>query len=230
MDALKSEAILRADHLGRSLPTKVLVDNVSFEVPPGQVLAITGASGSGKTSLLRLLNRLDEPTSGTVYFEGLDYRRIPTRELRRKIGLVTQRPFLFPGTVADNLRFGPAQRGETVSNEAIDQLLKMVGLEGYGSRSITNLSGGEAQRVSFARTMANSPTVLLLDEPTSSLDEDSRGEVEVLIQKTVQTQSLPCVLVTHDMAQAIRLADRALILEAGRVARYGPVAEVLHVH
>lgn len=228
MHADRSAVILRADHLGRAVAAKVLVDDVSFELPAGQVLAITGPSGSGKTSLLRLLNRLNEPTSGTVYFEDVDYRTIPTGDLRRKIGLVTQRPFLFPGTIADNLRFGPSQRGETVSDETIDHLLCLVGLQGYGSRNITNLSGGEAQRVSFARTMANSPTILLLDEPTSSLDEASRGEVEVLIQKTVRTQSLTCVLVTHDTAQAVRLADRALLLQGGRVVRHGLVTEVLH--
>ena len=230
MGAQKPEAILRADHLGRSVTTKVLVENVSFELAAGRVLAIAGPSGSGKTSLLRLLNRLDEPTAGTVYFEGADYRTIPPRELRRKIGLVTQRPFLFPGTVADNLRFGPAQRGESVSAGTIAQLLSHVGLEGYAARSVSNLSGGEAQRVSFARTLANSPAVLLLDEPTSSLDEASREGVETLIQKTVGSQNLTCVLVTHDLQQAIRLAEFALVLQSGRVVGFGPVNEVLHAH
>ena len=124
-----------------------------------EVLAITGPSGSGKTSLLRLLNRLDEPTSGTVFVEGQDYRGIEPRELRRKLGLVTQRPYLFPGTVADNLRFGPAQRGVTLGPEAIEELLTQVGLKHYAGRDVANLSGGEAQRVSVARTLANSPLV-----------------------------------------------------------------------
>jgi putative ABC transport system ATP-binding protein len=194
------------------------------------VLAIAGPSGSGKTSLLRLLNRLDEPTAGTVYFEGFDYRSIAARELRRKIGLVTQRPFLFPGTVADNLRFGPAQRGESISVQKIDELLRRVGLEGYSSRTVTNLSGGEAQRVSFARTLANSPSVLLLDEPTSALDEESRVGVEAVIRNTVVDSNLTCVLVTHDMSQAVRLAQSALVLDSGRVARYGLITEVLHAY
>jgi len=228
MDFVKSDVILQADHLGRSLPGKMLVDDVSFALPAGRVVAITGPSGSGKTSLLRLLNRLDEPSSGTVYFEQADYKTIPPRLLRRKIGLVTQRPFLFPGTIAENLRFGPAQRGEVLSQAEIDQLLQQVGLEDYSSRNVSNLSGGEAQRVSFARTLANSPVILLLDEPTSSLDEASRQEVELLIQRTVRDQHLTCVLVTHDVAQALRLADVALVLEAGRVTRLGPVNEVLH--
>ena len=170
--------ILRAEHLGRSVQDKVLVEDANFELRKGEVLAITGPSGSGKTSLLRLLNRLDEPTFGTVFVEGVDYRTIEPRELRRKLGLVAQRPYLFPGTVADNLRFGPAQRGQTLSPEAVEQLLAQIGLKDYAGRDVANLSGGEAQRVSVARTLANSPLALLLDEPTSALDEAAKHEVE----------------------------------------------------
>ena len=143
-----------------------------------------------------------------------DYRNIEPRELRRKLGMVTQRPYLFPGTVADNLRFGPAQRGETLPSEAIEELLAQVGLKDYAGRDVANLSGGEAQRVSVARTLANSPLVLLLDEPTSALDEAAKLEVESAIQKVVRDQGLTCVMVTHDVAQAARLAGRALVLES----------------
>ena len=103
-----------------------------------------------------------------------------------------------------------------------------MGLKGYASRNVANLSGGEAQRVSVARTLANSPLVLLLDEPTSALDETSKREVESTIQTIVRDQGLTCILVTHDTAQAARLAERALVLESGRVARNGPTNEVLH--
>ena len=219
--------ILRAEHLGRTVRDKVLIQDATFELQKGEVLAITGPSGSGKTSLLRLLNRLDEPTAGTVLVEGQDYRNIEPRELRCKLGLVTQRPYLFPGTVADNLRFGPAQRGVTLGPGAIEELLTQVGLKHYAGRDVANLSGGEAQRVSVARTLANSPLVVLLDEPTSALDEASKLEVESAIQKVVQSQGLTCVVVTHDVAQAARLAGRALVLESGRVVRDGPAEEVL---
>jgi putative ABC transport system ATP-binding protein len=175
-----------------------------------------------------LLNRLDEPTSGTVYVEGTDYRQIAPRELRRKLGMVNQRPYLFPGTVEQNLQFGPLQHGETLPQEAVEQLLERVGLKGYAGRNVANLSGGEAQRVSVARTLANSPLVLLLDEPTSALDEASKAEVESTIQSIVRDQGLTCILVTHDTAQASRLAKRALLLAAGRILRDGPVNEVLH--
>jgi putative ABC transport system ATP-binding protein len=219
--------VLRTDHLGRVVGDKVLVADASFQVATGEVVAIVGPSGAGKSSLLRLLNRLDEPTSGTVYVEGVDYKQIPPQELRRKLGMVTQRPFLFPGTVADNLRFGPAQRGKTLSDEEVARLLERVGLKDYATRDVANLSGGEAQRVSVARTLANSPLVLLLDEPTSALDQASKLEVEALLQEIVRDHKLTCVMVTHDVAQAARLADRALVMEAGRIVREGAVREVL---
>jgi putative ABC transport system ATP-binding protein len=219
--------VLRAEHLGRTVRDKILVEDANFELQKGEVLAITGPSGSGKTSLLRLLNRLDEPTSGTVFVEGADYRQIEPRELRRKLGMVTQRPYLFPGSVADNLRFGPAQRGETLPPETIEELLTQVGLKDYSGREVANLSGGEAQRVSVARTLANSPLALLLDEPTAALDEAAKLEVESAIQKVVRHEGLTCVIVTHDVAQAARLAERALVVEHGRIVRFGPVGEVL---
>jgi len=220
--------ILRTEHLGRVVNDKILVEDATFELQSGEVLAIVGPSGSGKSSLLRLLNRLDEPTSGTVYLEAIDYRQIAPRDLRRKLGLVNQRPYLFAGTVEENLRFGPAQRGESLPQDAINQLLARVGLKGYASRNVANLSGGEAQRVSVARTLANSPLVLLLDEPTSALDETSKREVESAVQNIVRDHGLTCVLVTHDTAQASRLAERALLLEAGRIVRAGRIEEVLH--
>lgn len=220
--------VLRAENLGRSVPDKVLVSGATFEVRKGETLAIVGPSGSGKSSLLRLLNRLDEPTSGTVYVDGLDYRQIAPRELRRRVGMVMQRPFLFPGMVLDNLRFGPRQRGQELSDGVAEELLDGVGLAGFGSRDVSNLSGGEAQRVSFARALANSPEALLLDEPTSALDEVAKADVEAVIRRIGREQGIPCVLVTHEAAQAARLAERVLILEGGRIVRSGPAQEALH--
>jgi putative ABC transport system ATP-binding protein len=173
------------------------------------------------------LNRLDEPTGGTVYFEGVDYRTIPPRQLRQQIGMVLQQPFLFPGSVADNIRFGPQQRGESISDEQIEQLLQQVALPGYAGREVSVLSGGEAQRVSVARTLANSPKILLLDEPTSSLDQGSERDVEELLVQIFREQSLTCLIVTHDMEQAQRMASRAILMKNGRVEKVGNVAEVV---
>ena len=221
-------AILCTDHLTRVVDGRAIVNDVTITVHAAEVLAIVGPSGSGKTSFLRLLNRLDEPTSGTVFLDCKDYRQIPPRDLRRRVGLVTQRPFLFPGTVADNLRFGPGQRGQRLDDSPLEDLLARVGLSGYSSRDVSNLSGGEAQRVSLARSLANSPEVLLMDEPTSALDDNAKLEVECLIRDVIHESRLTCVMVTHDIAQAARMAESALLLKAGRAVRKGPISEVLH--
>ena len=130
MNASSAAVVLRTEHLGRRVGDKWIVNDVSLSVHRGELLGLVGASGSGKSSLLRLLNRLDEPTTGTVFLEDQDYRQIPPRELRRRVGMVTQRPFLFPGDVASNLRFGPSQRGESLADDNIAGLLERVGLAG----------------------------------------------------------------------------------------------------
>ena len=219
--------VLRTEHLGRSVGDVTVVADISLDVYHGEMLGIVGASGSGKSSLLRLLNRLDEPTSGTVFLDGQDYRQFSPRELRRRVGMVTQRPFLFPGNVAGNIRFGPLQRGEVVADEDIARLLERVGLPGFAGREVANLSGGEQQRVSLARALANRPDILLLDEPTSALDEQAKMGVEQLICSLVKDTSLTCVMVTHDRDQARRMCDRVALLEAGRLIQFGKPAEVL---
>jgi putative ABC transport system ATP-binding protein len=221
-------SILATDHLSRTVNGVTLVNDITVQLRAGEVLAVVGPNGSGKSSFLRLLNRLDEPTSGTVFLEGLDYRQLPPPELRRKVGMVTQRAFMFPGTVAQNLSFGPRQRGESLSDVQAEKLLTRVGLAGYGGRDVVNLSGGEAQRVSLARALANSPVVLLLDEPTSALDDEARSGVESLIREIIHDSRLTCVMVTHDVAQAARMATRVMMLESGRAVRMGSVEEVLH--
>jgi len=225
--SVPDSVVIRTDRLGRVVGSKVLVEDATFEVRSGETLAIVGPSGSGKTSLLRLLNRLDEPSSGTVFVDGVDYREIAPQELRRNLGMVMQRPYLFPGTVEENLLFGPLQRRQVLTASEIGKLLDRVGLSGYAARNVANLSGGEAQRVSLARTLANSPLVLLLDEPTSALDDSSKLEVETLIQEIVQERGLTCIIVTHDTAQARRLAGRALLVQSGRIVRVGLVSQVL---
>jgi putative ABC transport system ATP-binding protein len=193
----------------------------------GELFGLVGPSGSGKSSLLRLLNRLDEPTSGTVFLEDQDYRQIAPQELRQRIGMVTQRPFLFPGDIASNLRFGPVQRGETLPDSEIASLLERVGLPGFAARNVANLSGGEQQRISLARALANRPEILLLDEPTSALDEHAKTGIEYLVRNLVSANGYTFVLVTHDRDQARRLCDRVAIIDAGRLVQQGTPAEVL---
>jgi putative ABC transport system ATP-binding protein len=201
---------------------------VTVEVRTGEVLVIIGPSGAGKSSFLRLLNRLDEPTGGTVRLRGVDYRQIPPRELRRRVGMVTQTAYLFPGTIADNLRFGPLQQGIELPTKTIDALLIQVGLAGRAGEDVAHLSGGEAQRVSVARALATTPEVLLLDEPTSALDAEAKGEVEKLILAVARQNGLTCVMVSHDLAQAARIADRIMVMSKGRLEKIGTASEVIN--
>ena len=224
---MRTTAILETEHLSREVGGALVVDDVTVEVHTGEVLAVVGPSGAGKSSFLRLLNRLDEPTGGTVRLEGIDYRQIPPRELRRRVGMVSQTAYLFPGTIADNLRFGPAQQGIELPMKTIEALLIQVGLAGRAGEDVSHLSGGEAQRVSLARALATTPTVLLLDEPTSALDADAKGEVEKLILTVVRQNGLTCVMVSHDLAQAARVTDRVMVLRKGRLEKIGTASEVI---
>jgi len=220
---------LQCIHVSHHSPppeARPILHNISFQILPGEILAVTGPSGAGKSTLLRLLNRLQEPSSGTIQLDSHNTRTLPPAELRRRIGLVMQRPWLFPGTVASNIAFGPAQHGIQIDPNQIDSMLEEVGLPGYASRSVDTLSGGEAQRVSLIRTLANRPELLLLDEPTSALDAANRQSVEELILRLIREHHLTCIWVTHDPGQA-RLADRVLQLESGKVAAVGKPQEIL---
>jgi len=226
-DETNPQPILQALDLSRIVEGKALVQGASFSVFSEAVIALIGPSGAGKSSLLRLLNRLDEPTHGTVHYRGTDYRQIPARELRRQVAMVMQHPYLFPGTVADNLRYGPQQHADVLPPDRMQELLERVGLGGYAERNIAQLSEGEAQRVSLARTLANNPQILLLDEPTSALDEDTQDDVEALICSILEDKKLPCLIVTHDIEQAQRMAQDGIMLREGRIVAQGAIEEVL---
>jgi putative ABC transport system ATP-binding protein len=220
--------ILECRGLCRTLPpdSRALLQNISFSLHPGERIAIVGPSGAGKSTLLRLINRLDEPTAGTTLLDGEDTRALPPQALRRRIGLMMQRAFLFPGSVRQNIAFGPAQQNQQLTEATIDTWLSDVGLPGYGDRDAKTLSGGEAQRVALLRALANQPEILLLDEPTAALDEENRRSVEELIARLIQERQLTCLWVTHSLQQA-RLADRVLRLEAGLLTALGSPEEVL---
>ncbi len=219
---------LATEHIQREVNGNTIVRDVSFDVTQGELLAIVGPSGCGKSSLLRMLNRLDEPTSGRVLLKGEDTCAIAPCELRRRVGMVMQRAYLFPGTVAANIRYGPLQRGTNLDDAAVEQLLAQVELAGFASRAVDKLSGGEAQRVSLARTLANDPEVVLMDEPTSALDETLARQVEELIAGLVRARGLTCLFVTHNRAQARRIASRVLLMERGSLAAIGAPQEILN--
>ena len=174
--------------------------------------AVLGPSGSGTSTLLRLLVRLADPVSGRIRFRGADVREPDVLDLRRRAVLVPQVPALLPGTVADNVAYGPRLAGREAD---VDGALGQAGLDAsYGTREASALSVGEQQRVMLARALALHPDVLLLDEPTASLDEAARDAVEGALGRLREQRGLSYVLVTHDPAQAQRLADRVLRIEA----------------
>ena len=197
------------------------LDHVTCTIPLRGVTAIVGPSGAGKSTLLRLCNRLDVPTEGRVLVDGRDLREVDPLALRREMGMVFQRPTPFPGSVASNLRVGA--RGLT--DDDVENLLVKVGLDpSFAARPALELSGGEAQRMCLARALAVGPRVLLLDEPTSSLDVDAAAEVEAAVADVVTT-GVAVIWVSHDPEQVARVADRVIMLDGGRFA--GP-AEADH--
>jgi ABC-type phosphate transport system ATPase subunit len=207
--------------------TRVLQD-VSLAIEPREIFMLIGPSGSGKSSLLRCLNRLEEPAPGTVFLHGEDITTLDVMTLRRRVGMVFQQPVMFPGTVADNVRYGPALCDETLSRERVLELLGMTSLEpGLADKPARELSGGQAQRVAIARALANKPDVLLLDEPTSALDPIATGAVEQTLTCLCDRLGLTLVWVSHIVEQARRVGDRVLLLNGGRIVRVDAVDTML---
>jgi ABC-type proline/glycine betaine transport system ATPase subunit len=213
---------------GRNGPL-LLVDGVSLSVPRGAITVVVGPSGSGKSTLLRLGNRLSDPTEGRVSCDGRDVREVPVLELRRRVGFVAQTPAMWGETVAETISYGPEIAGRPLGTADVEKLLMDVGLSaGYADKVPTELSGGEAQRVALARTLALGPTTLLLDEPSSALDPASRSGFEDLLVELVHSRGLAALLVTHDMEQAKRVGDRAALLSDGKIVATGPPSDVLN--
>jgi putative ABC transport system ATP-binding protein len=192
---------------------RTVLHDISLSIPAGAT-ALLGPSGSGKSSLLRLLNRLAEPDSGEVRFRGDPVASLDVLELRREAVLVPQLPAPLPGTVADNVRYGPQLCGREAE---VEECLARAGLDpSYAEREASQLSVGEQQRVMLARALALEPEVLLLDEPTSALDETARQGVERTLAELARS-GVAMVLVTHDRGQAERITSRVLELRDGRV-------------
>lgn len=199
----------------------VILSDVDMDVPAGRIFTITGPSGSGKSSLLFLLNLLRDPTSGVICLDGKNMAKMNVLEVRRRIGIVFQKPFMFKGSVRENLLVGPKLKGEE-SRYNPEELLEMMGLDqGLMEQEAILLSGGEQQRVSLARSLANEPDILLLDEVTSALDAESAYLVEKLIKALCEEKGITVVWITHDMEQLMRVGDRSLLLIDGQVAFTG---------
>ena len=195
-----------------------ILSNLDLKVQKGELVTIMGASGSGKTTLLRLINRLSEIDSGNILLNGEDIRDYEPMELRRKIGMVFQVPVVFKGSVRDNLAFGMKLWGTNVDIESLAR--DVVISNDLLDADAEHLSVGEKQRVCIARALANKPEVLLLDEPTSSLDAVSAERIERLLLDLRKEGNLTILWVTHEKDQAERIGGRRLILRDGRLEEY----------
>jgi osmoprotectant transport system ATP-binding protein len=210
------------------------VSNLSLELPEGTLTALVGPSGCGKTTTLRMINRLEEPTSGTIELFGTDTRRTPMHELRRGMGYVIQQAGLFPHrTIAANIATVPKLLGwdKQRIRERVDELVDLVGLDpSILRRYPAALSGGQQQRVGVARALAADPPVLLMDEPYSAVDPIVRLRLQdelIALQRRVRKT---IVFVTHDIDEAIKLADQVALLDIGGVlAQFGPPDELLRM-
>lgn len=213
---------LVVDSIARSFNGQKAVDHVSFEVRPGELVALVGASGSGKTTTLRIVAGYEQPDSGRVLFSGQDITRLGPS--KRDFGMVFQHYALFPHmSVAENVAFGLEARGVRRPDRVQRAIaaLDRVGLGGKGERMVQQLSGGEQQRVALARAAVIDPRLLLLDEPLSNLDPALRQSTRDELRTTLKESKAPALFVTHDQDDAFAIADRIVLLSRGRVLQDG---------
>jgi ABC-type methionine transport system ATPase subunit len=200
---------------------------VTLDLPRTAITALVGPSGAGKTSLLRLLNRLGDPSGGEISFNGRPITSYPIGALRRRVGFVFQTASMFPGTVADNLAVAVALRETTNTGLPAPPdplvVLDAVGLDAtYAGREAARLSGGEQQRVGIARALMTRPEVLLLDEPTAALDPEVAERLLATIAGLTREHGVSVVMVTHRLAEARQVSTYTVMLEAGRIVESGP--------
>lgn len=207
-----------------------ILKNINIRVDRGEAFAVIGPTGAGKTTLLRLIDLLDLPTSGRIYFDGIDVAELRRMrlEVRRRMAFVLQKPVVFNTSVYNNIAYGLKWRGvrESSIREKVSSILEMIELLAYRNRNARTLSGGEAQRVAIARAIVSEPEVLLLDEPTANLDPISTLKIEELIENIIHRYDTTIIMATHDMSQGQRLADRIAVLINGEILQTGVPRDV----
>jgi tungstate transport system ATP-binding protein len=199
----------------------------SLDIYPGEIFALVGPSGAGKSTLLRLLNFLEPPTRGSLFFKGVrfDQGQTPSLDLRRQVTTVFQRPLLLNRSVKANVSYGLQLRGQNHARDRIVAALERVRLANLADQQARTLSGGEAQRVALARALVLQPEVLLLDEPTANLDPYNVALIEEIVTDLHAVKGTTIVLVTHNVFQARRLAQRVALILDGRIVEIAPVEQ-----
>jgi osmoprotectant transport system ATP-binding protein len=220
---------LSARDVVHQYPGTRALDGVTLDVSAGKSVALVGESGSGKSTLLRCFNRMVVPVNGVVTIDGVDVRDVPVEALRRSIGYVPQHGGLMPHwRVLRNVSLVPTLRGMKDADTLAAAALELVGLDAtrFGSRYPHELSGGQAQRVALARALAARPGVILLDEPFGALDALTRSELQSSFDTVRRELAVTTLLVTHDLAEAARLADELVVMRAGRIEQRGTIDEL----
>lgn len=213
------DSVIHFRAVTRHFDDVIAVGGVDLSVAAGCFVALVGASGSGKSTLMKMVNGLEQPTTGQVIFAGEDVSTQPPAKLRRRIGYVFQSIGLFPHmNVAENIGIGSRLSGQRLGDGRIRELLELVELEAdMTSRMPDELSGGQRQRVGVARALANEPELLLMDEPFGALDPITRDALGERVRALHDALGLTSIMVTHDMAEALLLADRVLVMDAGLI-------------
>jgi tungstate transport system ATP-binding protein len=222
---MSEQAAYRIRNLLKAYEARDVLAIDALEVHRGEVLALVGPSGSGKSTLLRLLNFLEAPTRGWIEYAGVRFEagKVMPLELRRRVTTVFQRPMLLDRTVWENVTYSLRLRGQRDAQVPAQTALELVGLASLAQQNARKLSGGEAQRVALARAMILRPDVLLMDEPTANLDPYNVGLIEKIVHQVNREQQTTVVLVTHNVFQARRLADRVAFLLAGKLVEVADV-------
>lgn len=224
--------MIRFENVTKSFGAKEVLKNQSFEIRDGEFLVLVGPSGSGKTTVLKMLNRLIDLTQGSILLDGMRQNELDIRQLRLSMGYVLQQIALFPNlTVAENIALIPKMKGwgkERIEKRS-RELLDRVGLppDEYMGRFPKDLSGGEQQRVGILRAMVHEPKYLLMDEPFSALDPISREQLQVLTKELHDEMGMTTVFVTHDVREALRLADRIAVLNQGQIMQLATPQEIM---
>ena len=223
-------SLIEVTGLNHRYGERAILENIDLSVDRGEVFALIGPTGAGKTTLLRIIDLLEVPSAGEIYFDGKCIPRSGKQrlEIRRRMSFIHQKPQVFNLSVYDNVACGLRWRGEEKDSIAgkVDHILEMVGLKGYKNRNARTLSGGEAQRVALARSLVLEPEVLLLDEPTANLDPVSTAKIEQLISYIARQRNTTMIMATHDMSQGQQLADRIGVLLDGRLVQTGNATDI----
>ena len=222
-------AALQFKHVSYSDGSTPIINDITGFFPKGKITTLVGPSGAGKTTLFRLCNGLISPNSGGIVVDGKDILQYEPTELRRTVGIALQSATMLNGTVYKNLSMPLTLKGEELPEETATNLLKDVGLGSeYLQRNVKDLSGGQRQKVSIARTLVNKPKILLLDEITSSLDRISQQDIEELITKINRKSEVTIIWITHNLQQALSIGDYTWVMMNGELIESGESSLLNH--